>query len=167
MFNELKFIWILSFLLPISVSGIGQNSASANFTASVKIIEPISIKTTSNLNFASIDAGNGGSVILKPDHSRMVTGDVSLDNVGNASAAVFEIKGQNGYSYTINIPTGSYSMVNGTDELILKDFNTSSNSALTSDYQIITLGATIEIEAGQKPGLYTTPSPIEITVSYN
>lgn len=167
MLSDLKFLWIFSILLLISISGMGQNSASATFTASVNIIEPISIKTTSNMSFASIDAGNGGSVILKPDHTRIATGDVSLDNAGNVSAAMFEVKGQNGYSYNINIPAGSFRMVNGTNELILKDFNTSSNSTLTSDSQFISLGATLEIAPEQMPGLYTTPSPIEITVSYN
>ena len=167
MINELKILLILSILWMIPGQGFAQNSASANFTASATIIEPISIRTTSNMSFASINAGNGGSVILNPDHTRSATGDVRLDNSGNVSAATFEVMGQNGYSYNINIPSGSFKMVNGPDELVLKNFNTGSSSVLTSDSQTISLGATLEIEPQQKPGLYITPSPIEITVSYN
>ncbi|MCB7480124.1 DUF4402 domain-containing protein [Christiangramia sediminis] len=167
MIIKLKILLIFSILCMISGQGFGQYSASANFTASANIIEPVSIRTTSNMNFANIDAGNGGSVILKPDHTRSTTGDVRLDNTANVSAATFEVNGQNGYAYTINIPTESFRMLNGTDELVLKNFNTGTISVLTSDSQTISLGATLEVAAAQKPGLYTTPYPIEITVSYN
>ncbi|GGG42051.1 DUF4402 domain-containing protein [Christiangramia forsetii] len=152
----------------ISFSGICQNSASASFTASVNIIEPISIETTSNMNFASIDARNGGSVILNPDHTRITTGDVRLENAASVSAAVFEVRGQNGHSYNISVPTGEFKMTNGTNEIVIKDFLTDFKAgSKNSDTQTISLGATLQIEPEQMPGHYTTSSPIEITVSYN
>ncbi|WP_300438182.1 DUF4402 domain-containing protein [Christiangramia sp.] len=164
----IKHILISSLFLLIATKGIGQHSASASFTASVNIIEPISLKTTSNMNFASIDAGMGGSVILNPDHTRSINGNVSLANATNVSAAEFEVKGQNGYSYNINVPRGSFSMRNGSDRIIIKDFTASSlSSTLNTDSQIISVGATLEIDPGQKPGIYTSSSPIEIMVSYN
>lgn len=147
---------------------MSQHSASASFTASVNIIEPISIKNTSNMNFASVDARNGGTVTLNPDHTRTTTGDVYLDNAANVSAAMFEVKGQNGYSYSIHVPKGSFAMTNGLSEITIKDFNINSyKSSMTKEAQSISLGATLEIEPDQKPGIYTTSSPIEITVSYN
>lgn len=159
---------LLVILLGLPQISQAQANASASFSASVTIIEPIEIQTTSEMNFASIDAGTGGSVILNPDNTRNTTGDVRLDNAANVSAAIFEVKGQKGYSYHINIPEGSFNMVNGLEKIVIKDFNTSSrNSSLNSGAQIISLGATLEIEPGQKPGLYITPTPIEITVSYN
>lgn len=159
---------ILFSLLIISINSYGQNSASANFTAIVNIVEPISIQTTANMNFASIDARNGGTVILNPDHSRVTTGDVQLDNSNNVSAATFEVKGQNGYSYNINIPQGSFSMTNGSEEIILRDLHaTTRSNTLNSDRQIISIGASLDIEPNQEPGVYITPTPIEIMVSYN
>ncbi|WP_157718009.1 DUF4402 domain-containing protein [Gramella sp. MAR_2010_147] len=163
-----KHLFLFFSLLMFSFYGIAQNSASASFTASVKIVEPISVQTTENMNFASIDARNGGSVILNPDHTREAIGGVLLDNASNVSAAVFEVKGQNGYSYNIDLPEGSFRMVNGANEIVVKDFEMSTSSAtLNSDSQVISLGATLYIEPGQKPGIYSTPSPIEIMVSYN
>ena len=147
---------------------MGQNSATASFTASVTIIEPIEIKNTANMNFARIDAREGGSVTLHPDNTRSVTGDVKLEGSGNVSAAVFEVKGQNGYTYDISIPEGKYIMVNGSKKIVLKDFKLSSDSkSLNKDSQIIKIGATIDIEGNQKPGRYITPAPLEVTVSYN
>ncbi|MDR5590218.1 DUF4402 domain-containing protein [Christiangramia sp. SM2212] len=161
-------IFTFFIILFVSIYSFGQNSASATFTASVNIVEPISIQTTANMNFASIDARNGGTVILNPDHSRISTGDVQLDNSANVSAATFEVNGQNGYSYNINISQNSFRMVNGTSEIVIRDFNTNSNkSTLNSDSQTINVGATLDIQANQEPGLYTTPTPIEIMVSYN
>lgn len=159
---------ILSIFLLTQVSLFGQNSASASFTASVTIIEPIEIKTTADMNFASIGARQGGSVILNPDNSRTVTGDISLEGSDGLTAAVFEVKGQNGYSYDIIIPEGNFVMTNGADKVTLKDLKISSHSnTLNKDSQIIRLGATLEVGAQQKPGKYITPTPLEITVSYN
>ena len=168
MLNGQKHIILFFVLQFFSFLGISQHSASASFTASVNIIEPISLKNTSNMNFASVDARNGGTVTLNPDHTRTTTGDVYLDSDANVSAAIFEVRGQNGYSYNIHVPSGSFSMTNGSSEITLKDININSDdSSITNDVQTLSLGATLEIEPGQKPGIYTTPAPIEITVSYN
>ena len=146
----------------------GQQSASATFTASVNIIKPIEIRTISNLNFANIDASNGGSVILNPDNSRSANGGIKLENSQMASAASFEIKGQNGYAYSVNVPQGDYIMQNGSQKIILKDFRiAAAENGLNSDNQTFNLGATIDVQAQQKPGRYITPTPLEITVSYN
>ena len=166
MLGKSKYIIFLLFLITSGVNG--QNSASANFTASVTIIEPIEIQTTSDMNFAEIDARNGGIVVLNPNNTRTAFGDVRLKSSSSVSAAVFEVKGQNGYSYDINIPKGDFTMINGSKQIYLKDFtvNTDSNT-LNSDSQIVRMGATIEIEPDQDPGIYMTPTPLEITVSYN
>lgn len=159
---------ILIILLLTQVSLFGQNTASASFTASVTIIEPIEIKTTSNMNFASIDARQGGSVILSPDDTRTATGDIELKSSNGLSAAVFEVKGHNGYSYDIIIPNGEFIMTNGSEKVVLKDFKAfSASKTLDQNSQTIRMGATLEVGAQQKPGNYITPAPLEITVSYN
>lgn len=159
---------VLTFLLISPLVLFGQQSATASFTASVNIIEPIAIETTSNMNFASIDARQGGSVILNPDNTRTSTGDVLLDAATNVSAAVFEVKGQNAYSYNINLPTGEFRMLNGASEIIIKDFKANfETGTISTDAQTIRLGATLQIDPEQKPGLYITSSPIEVTINYN
>lgn len=166
MLRAIGYILFLIILAPLGV--LGQNSASATFTASATIIEPIEVQTTSDMNFAEIDARNGGTVILNPDNTRSAFGDVQLKSSSAVSAAVFEVKGQNGYSYSINIPTGDFTMINGSKQINLKDFTVNTDSStLNSDSQVIRMGATIEIEPDQEPGRYITPTPLEITVSYN
>ncbi|TRO66510.1 DUF4402 domain-containing protein [Christiangramia sabulilitoris] len=163
-----KSIFIVSIFLCLVSTVTGQNSATANFTASVTIIEPVSIKTTSNMNFAEINAGTGGTVTLNPDNSRQANGGVELKPGGLTTAAEFEIKGQQGHAYDLQIPSGIYSMSNGANEIIIRDFALSElPQHLEEDTQKIRLGATLEIPANQKPGRYVTPTPLEITISYN
>jgi len=165
--RKILFLIILGILI-VPLKGIGQNSATASFTASVKIIQPIEIQITSEMNFASVNARQGGSVILNPDNTRTAIGDVRLDAATNVSAAIIEVKGQNGYSYTINLPNKEFSMVNGSSQIILKDFKANYESgSISLDNQTIRLGATLQINPEQKPGVYVTPSPIEVTISYN
>lgn len=168
MFREIASHIILLLFLFLSVTAISQNSASANFTASVTIIEPIQVQTISNMNFAHIDAREGGSVILHPDNSRSSIGDLRLKNSQLASAATFEVKGQKGYTYDINIPQGNFHMTNGTEMIVLKDFRLQTEMKEFGDQsQILRLGATIDIPSDQKPGKYITQSPLAITVTYN
>ena len=146
----------------------GQNSATASFTASVTIIEPVEIQNISDMNFANIDARQGGIVILNPDNSRSTIGDVKLDDSNTVSAAMFEVKGQNGYAYDVSIPQGEFIMQSGTSSIVIRDFTLANESqSFNSIKQTLRLGASIEIEARQKPGIYVTPAPLEVTISYN
>lgn len=65
-------------MLNVPCSANAQASATANFTASATIIQPITLTTTSNMNFASIDAKIGGQIILTPDKACTSSGGVVL-----------------------------------------------------------------------------------------
>ncbi len=168
MLKLLRQISFLFLLCLVTSQVAGQNSASASFTASVRIIEPVEINTVSNMNFANIDARTGGTVTLNPDNTRTVNGDVQLNTADQISAAEFEIKGQHGRAYDLQIPQGDFIMSNGTSEIKLKDFKISQlPEELSTSTQKIRMGATIEIEPNQEPGQYITPTSLEITISYN
>ena len=120
------------------------------------------------MNFSHVETIKGGSVTLNPDNSRSTVGSVELKNGHLASAATFEVKGQNGYSYDINIPQGEYVMSNGHKEIVLRNFKaTTESGTLSEESQIIRIGATLDIPENQTPGKYFTPTPLEVTVSYN
>ena len=120
------------------------------------------------MNFADVDAQHGGIVVLNTDNTRSASGGAILKGSGAVSAATFEVKGQSGYSYSIDIPTEEYRMTNGTQEIIIKELTSdSTTNSLNDDVQIIRMGATIELQPNQEPGLYTTSTPIAVTVSYN
>lgn len=164
------------FLLFIGICSTGffqnlsaQTSATASFTASATIIQPIGITSTADMNFANIDAQQGGSVILTPENMRYSTGDVALAEGEEHSAATFTVTGQPGLAYSINVPTQSYTLSNGIEEMILENFTSSLDNGglLAEGKQTFNLGATLNIKSGQTPGFYTSPSPMDVTVIYN
>ncbi|PTX43131.1 uncharacterized protein DUF4402 [Christiangramia gaetbulicola] len=147
---------------------MGQNSATASFTASVTVIEPIEVKTTSHMNFANIDAREGGTVILHPDNTREAIGSVNLESNSEVSAAVFEVNGQNGYSYDIALPESSYILTNGSENITIKDFQSDFSSGnFSGSSQNVRVGASIYINPDQEPGVYTSQTLLQVTVNYN
>ena len=145
-----------------------QRSATASFTASVTVIDPIEIQTISDMNFASIDGSKGGTVILKPDNTRISRGEVILDNTAGVSAASFQIIGQKGYTFNISLPGNDYSLLNGRNSIRIKDFTSDLKAGnILGDSRIVKLGATLEIAPNQESGVYTSTTPFEITVNYN
>src|SRR6056297_1458191 len=146
----------LHFIIMVLFFGFsyGQTQASATFTASVTIIEPIGITTTSNMNFAALDAKSGGTVILTPDNDRITSGGLELADGANVSAATFRVTGQKGFSFSISLPKGEYPLTSGMENVILKDFtsNLGESGGFTNGVSEIRVGATVEVNPGQKPG---------------
>lgn len=145
-----------------------QASATANFKASATIIEPIGITTTSDMNFANIDARKGGTVILKPDNTRSATGGVELKETTNVSAATFMVTGQQGYSFNISLPQGSYELRNGKEAMAIQDFTAEFEQNLPGDGPAtLKVGASLYVNPNQKPGVYNTVADLQVTVNYN
>jgi hypothetical protein len=163
----MKNFLILFFIL----SGVSlvNAQATATFTASATIIEPIGITTTSNMHFASLDAGSGGSVILSPEDQRLATGGVDLAAGGKVSAAAFQITGQQGFSYSLSLPQGEFLLSSGKDEMVLKDFTSSlkENGSLTGGVAEVKIGASLNVKPNQTPGNYSSLTPMPVTVHYN
>ena len=143
--------------------------ATANFTASATIIQPIGITTTSNMNFANLDAKSGGAVILTPENTRLSSGDVVLADGTSASAASFTVTGETGFTYAVTLPASEYVLTNGTESMIIKDFTSSidNSGSLAGGSQNISVGATLNVNPNQTPGNYTSPSGFNVTVNYN
>lgn len=164
MISRLLHILILS----LTFTGLGYAQATANFTATATIIQPITLTTTSQMNFANVDAKNGGEVILTPASSRYTSGEVELDDATNVSAASFTVSGQEGYTYSITLPQSQYELSNGIDKMIIKDFTTDLNSgSLAAGTQSFRVGATLKVNPNQKPGNYVTSNNMNVTVNYN
>ena len=163
-----RLILIFSLIfLSFSIEGMAQ--ATANFTASVTIIQPIGITNTANMNFASLDAKSGGTIILNPDNTRISQGGVELADGNTVSAATFEVTGQEGYTYSITLPNSNQVLTNGTDDIIIRDFTSSlkNEGSLAGSSQTLRVGASLDINPNQTPGNYTSPGGFNITVNYN
>ena len=156
-------------MLSATYSTQAQSSATANFTASATIIQPITITTTSDMNFANIDAKGGGQIILTPENTRVSSGGVVLAGAENLSAATFKVSGQSGYTYDISLPGDSYTLTNGIENMVINNFTSSSSNGnlIADESQIIRVGATLNVNPNQTPGFYSTPAPLNVTVNYN
>lgn len=161
---------LLSFVF-LSLGGkcFSQTSASATFTASATIIRPIGITTTSNMNFAGIDAKSGGAVTLRPDNSRSTSGDVTLAGSSMVSAATFEVTGEAGFAFSISLPQEKYRLSNGSENMLIGDFTSSLEKGgnLVGGSSTVRVGATLEVNPNQTPGNYKSTSPMSVTVNYN
>jgi hypothetical protein len=164
-----KFLHFLVFSLILGISPLfSQASATANFTASATIIQPIGITTTTNMKFANIDAKNGGAVILTPENTRITNGDTELAQGGTVSAATFEVTGQSGFAFGISLPQGSHPLTNGSESMLLQDFTTNyDGSSINGDGKTIRVGASLIVNPNQKAGDYKTNSDLQVTVNYN
>lgn len=165
----MKRFLFLFVLIAILSTCVASAQATATFTASATIIQPIGITTTSNMNFANIDAKSGGAVILTPENTRISSGGVELADGTNVSAAEFEITGQSGYSFSITLPEGQYNLTSGNENMVIRDFtsNIVDGSNLSDGSKLIRVGATLEVNPNQTPGTYTTPRTLEVSVNYN
>nr|WP_237690460.1 DUF4402 domain-containing protein [Salegentibacter tibetensis] len=146
-----------------------QGQATANFTGSATIIQPIGITTTSNLNFASLDTRTGGDVILTPDNTRISSGGVELKDILNLSAATFEITGEQDFAFSISLSKNEYELTNGSHNMIIKNFTSSlaENNRLSTGKRVLRVGATLNVNPGQAPGLYNSMGEMAVTVNYN
>lgn len=167
----MKKICIILNLIIFTLAGeaFAQTSATASFTASVTIIQPIGITTTSNMNFANLDAKSGGEVILSPDNTRITTGSVELANDAAVSAASFEVTGEDGFAFSISLPGNDFVLSNGSENMIIKDFTSSlaEGGSLAGGSKIVRVGATLKVNQNQTPGEYNSDTSMNVTVNYN
>jgi len=144
-------------------------SATASADASARIIAPLEIFKVADLKFGNIAAGtSAGTVVIGTDDSRVKTGGVTLIAAGNVSnSASFDILGYPEATFTIDIPT-TIQIVSGSDEMTVDNFVSNLGNASSLDLSgeaNLKVGATLNVDANQAPGLYT--GSFDVTVAYN
>ena len=170
--NISKVLAIAVIALGLSNSSFAQATATASATAT--IITPITIVKTADMNFGNVavSATLAGTVVLAPAGTRSTggAGGVTLPaSVGTVTAASFTVSGQGGYTYAITLPT-SKTLTSGANTMTVDNF--SSNPATTGTLsgagsQTLTVGATLNVTAGQAAGVYTNATGVPVTVNYN
>lgn len=164
-------------ILAVLVAMVGFSAASyaqsATATAAATIITPITITFGQNMNFGNIAVSStlGGTVVLAPNGTRTPSDGVSLSsaNPGTVTAASFTVSGASGYTYSITLPGDSaVKVVKGSDEMTVTNFTStpSGTGTLTGGSQVLNIGATLNVSAGQAIGAYTS-SNFTVTVAYN
>jgi hypothetical protein len=162
------------FLAAAAVVGFASNASAqgssdnATATAYAKIIAPITLESNgTDLNFGSMVAGDGGSVVVDPSGSRS-TMDVSIVAQGGpVSAAGFVVEGEPNYNFTITLPETA-TIENANDEtMTVNTFISSIGTSSTLDAQgdkTFTVGATLLVGDGQETGDYS--GTFAVTVAY-
>ena len=161
---------ILLILLLVSITFCkAQTSASANVQSSANIVEPIEITKNVDLHFGNIVGGfSQGSLVLNPDGTRSANGiELSTANPGEVSAAEAIITHGN-YNYSIALPDNFrlFNQENPNQFLIIDTF-TALPVPQGEGTDILKIGATLNVEANQSPGLYINSAGFSVTVTYN
>jgi len=165
-----KLLFLAFLLIAFSASTFAQVTASATSTAT--IVAPIGIANTVDMNFGNIAVSGAGTVVLDPAGTRTTTGALTLPAItGTVTAASFDVTGNDGYTYTITLPSTDYTItrVAGTETMIVNTFTSNPNGTgtLTGGSETLNVGATLNVSAGQVGGTYTNATGFDVTVNYN
>jgi len=140
-------------------------AASVTSTADANVIAPMTITETTVLNFGdiSVDAVNPGTVTLDATSGNRTDAGGATAVLGGADArGVYTLGGVSGKAYSISIP--GINLTSGGNILPAVFTNTASGT-LPAATEVIGVGGTVSLSAGQAPGLYQ--GDYTITVDYN
>ena len=170
--NITKVLVIAAIAIVSANSSFAQATATA--AASATIITPISIVKNIDMNFGNVavSATLAGTVILAPAGTRTTGGSgVTLPaTTGTVAAANFTVSGQGSYTYAITLPTTCTITDAGSHTMTVNAFtsNPSATGLLSAGgSQTLTVGATLNVSAGQAAGVYTNATGVPVTVNYN
>jgi hypothetical protein len=166
--NIFRILTVMIVGLAFSAALYGQSSATAN--ASATIIGPIAIANTADMNFGNVAVGSsGGTVVLSPAGGRSVTGGVTLPaTAGTVGAAAFNVTGVDTYTFAITLPA-SVVISSGGNNMTVDNFTStpSGTGTIGATGTALTVGATLNVNASQPSGNYTSATPFTVTVNYN
>jgi hypothetical protein len=170
--NLQKLFFALLLIGTFTTSTFAQATATA--TATATIIAPITIANAVDMNFGNlaIQAGTAGTVVIAPAGTRTRTAGVTLPSTtGTFTQASFTVGGEGVYTYTITLPSTNYTITDpvSTATMIVNTFTVtpSGTGTLTAGAQTLNVGATLNVEAAQTPGVYTNATGFDVTVNYN
>jgi hypothetical protein len=146
--------------------------SSANAIVSATIVKPIQISKVKDLDFGDIASGvTAGTVVIAPTaaSARTTIGGVSLPSgSGTVQSAKFIITGATNAVYSITLPSGTINLSNGTNFMTLGNFTSTPaiSGTIPSDSQPLYVGATLNVNAYQQPGIYKSVEDFVVMVNY-
>jgi hypothetical protein len=159
-------------LLVVSLGAHAQTSASANASASAKIIQPITVTKNLDLAFGTLVTG-AGSAVVSNTGSRSVTGAVTALSSTTPSQAQFAIGGEAAQSISVTVPS-TITISSGANNLTITTSNDMSGSAasqtLSGTYPgngslTVNVGGSLPLTASTPTGSYT--GSFTVSASYN
>ena len=128
----------------------------------------LGISNSQALSFGKFSAGIG-SVTVRPDGSRLATGQVVAFDSGPGQAADFIVTGDPDLTYAVTLPgNGTVTMSDGIHTMAINDFVSSpvaSGILSGGGSQLLHVGATLHVGANQPAGNYM--GTFIVVVDYN
>jgi hypothetical protein len=156
----------LFIVLSVAAAANAQTSASASASVFAKVIQPIAIAKTADLNFGAIITGAAGSVTVSPGGVETATGATVVNPNPNVSAAQFTVTGEPSTAYLIVLP-GSVTISNGSQTMTVDNFSSTPTPAgllSATGSQSLAVGAKLTVGANQAVGNYT--GTFSVSVAY-
>lgn len=142
------------------------DTSTTQGTATAEIVAPISIThdVNSALNFGTVTAGGGGTVVVSAAGAGSSTGEVTLLTGSTNAADLFNVSGDANRSFSI--VTGAGTVTSGANSM---PFSTSPSAATGTlsgtGTASFTVGGTLSVGANQAAGSYT--GSYDATVTYS
>jgi hypothetical protein len=174
--KTIKFFALAIVGLAFTVSTFAQATATATASSTATIVTPIAITKDVDMNFGNIavSASVAGTVTLVPDgtNSRNLTGGITLPAViGAVATAQFTVTGEAAYAYGITLPASALLKKVSAPDMVVDGFTCTpivTGGILDgAGQEVIFVGATLHVAAGQTAGVYTTAVPFPVMVNYN
>jgi hypothetical protein len=156
-------------LAAFAFGAFSQTTATGH--VSVTVVSPISIAKVQDMNFGHVSVESGaGAVTLSPENrNRSASGNVELMDGGDVTAASFAVKGYQGATFSISLPTTPVIINNGSKNMMVTNFTSTPNGFgdLADGSKNVFVGATLIVTGDQQLGEYTSSTPFPVTVNYN
>jgi hypothetical protein len=157
-----------------------EEVVTAKTSVSCSIVTPIGIVKIRDMHFGKIVSGNAGSIVLSPESGiASITGNVSLGaKASMVSSASFEISDGLSNSRGIRRFYSGYSITLPSNEVVLvnesgKTMRVSNFTFYSSNYTdfingtgVLSIGATLFVNADQGLGNYASSAPGPVTVNF-
>lgn len=156
-------------LLATVVAALGTLSsaaiaATASGTASATVIAPITITSTTPLNFGSFSNAAAGTVTIDTAGARTSSG-VLLSAVTAGARGVFTVGGSNNAGFSITSPQGFSVTTAGGSPMAFALTLPGTTGTLSSGSATINVGGVLTVGAAQLAGTYT--GSYSVVVEYN
>lgn len=145
-----------------------QVSANPRATATVRLVQPLTLTAQRNLDFGTIVMGTlGGSVTVSMSQAGIVTCATGLTCTGAPQSALYRVTGTQGQQVIISSATPTFTLTgsNGGTMAFTPSFPASITlGALNAPANDFNVGGSIVIASNQQDGVYS--GQIDIQVAY-
>ena len=161
-------VGVLMSIFSLNAFADGGSNATANATASARIIKPIVLTNNQALIFGNIaSSATLGTVSISTANVRTSSGGVTPSAVGDFKQAIYAASGEDNATYSILLP-GTVTITSGSNNMEVTNFVSDPGTTGTlsaAGTQTINLGATLNVGPNQPTGDYT--GTYNVTIAYN